>query len=518
MPLHPLVAEARRRQAAGDARGAVHTLSKALKEAPDDVELRMTEALIELQFGRLEKAVGMLRALVRRAPRNFEAQFNLGVAQRFAGRFDLALKAFERSLEVRRDDPRALGHVAEVLAILGRLGEAADVNERLRALRPNDPRPLMRLAAEAPERLGEGDIEALAALADAQGRAPGTRMALDFALGELLWKRDTPRAFRHYERANAAKRDALDAGVVDIRDGAIAPLRERPKRRPLAEAEAADRRIAERVTTLFTPERIAALEGLGRGEAAPVFVVGMPRSGTTLVERIIAAHPEASGRGEIGLLSPLALRAWPFAPEGEAERDMPPGDPARYLQGMADAYLSALRGEDAGSRRIVDKSLDNFFHVGLIHLILPNATILHVQRDPVDNCVACFRRHFRTGLEWSYDLAALGRRWVRHREVMDHWARVLPGRVVPVRYEALVAEPEPQMRRLLDACGLGWDPAVLEFHRTEGAVRTASLAQVRRPIYRSSVGATAAIRDRLGPLLDALGPHAAGAEGGAGSA
>ena len=327
MPLHPLVAEARRRQAAGDARGAVHTLSKALKEAPDDVELRMTEALIELQFGRLEKAVGMLRALVRRAPRNFEAQFNLGVAQRFAGRFDLALKAFERSLEVRRDDPRALGHVAEVLAILGRLGEAADVNERLRALRPNDPRPLMRLAAEAPERLGEGDIEALAALADAQGRAPGARMALDFALGELLWKRDTPRAFRHYERANAAKRDALDAGVVDIRDGAIAPLRERPKRRPLAEAEAADQRIAERVTTLFTPARIAALEGLGRDDAAPVFVVGMPRSGTTLVERIVAAHPEASGRGEIGLLSPLALRAWPFAPEGEAESACPPAIP-----------------------------------------------------------------------------------------------------------------------------------------------------------------------------------------------
>ena len=510
MALHPLVAEARQKQAGGDGPGARRALARALREAPDDVELRMTEALVELQFGTLEKAIGMLRALVRRAPRNFEAQFNLGVAQRFADRFDLALRAFERALEVRRDDPRALGHVAEILAILGRLREAADVNERLRALRPGDPRPLMRLAVEAPERLGEGDIETLAALADAPDRAPGARMALDFALGELLWKRDTPRAFGHYERANAAKRAALDGGDEDIRDNAIAPLREKPRRRPLAVAEAADIATAERVMALFTPERIAALEGMGRDDPAPVFVVGMPRSGTTLVERIVSAHPEASGRGETGLLSSMVRRGWPFAREGEAERDLTPGDPARFLGAMADAYLAALRGEDARSRRIVDKSLDNFFHVGLIHLILPKATILHVQRDPVDNCVACFRRHFRTGLEWSYDLGALRRRWVRHRAAMDHWERVLPGRVVPVRYEALVAEPEPQMRRLLDACGLAWDPAVLAFHRSQGAVRTASLAQVRKPIYHSSVGTTDAIRDRLGPLLETLGAYGAG--------
>ena len=158
--------------------------------------------------------------------------------------------------------------------------------------------------------------------------------------------------------------------------------------------------------------------------------------------------------------------------------------------------------------RAVNKMLGNYVHVGMIDLCLPDATILHVTRHPVDNCLACYRRLFRTGHEYTYDLATLGRHYRRYREVMDHWRRVLPGRVIDVSYEALVADPETQIRRLIESCDLDWNEACLKFHETERPVKTASLAQVRKPIYRDSVDRWKQHADQLAPLLEVMGPYA----------
>jgi hypothetical protein len=162
-----------------------------------------------------------------------------------------------------------------------------------------------------------------------------------------------------------------------------------------------------------------------------------------------------------------------------------------------------------GADRFVDKTLENYLRVGMIHLMFPKSVILDSTRDPVDTCLSCYRQLFTAGNETLYDLRQIGRAYVRYRRVMEHWERVLPGRVIRVPHEKLVADPEAQIRWLVgDACQLDWDPACLRFFEAEGVVRTASAAQVRRPIFSTSIGRWARFQNELEPLLNALGPYA----------
>jgi Sulfotransferase family len=234
----------------------------------------------------------------------------------------------------------------------------------------------------------------------------------------------------------------------------------------------------------------------------------MPRSGTTLVEQILASHPDVHGAGELALFERTAasvrasLSGAPAFPA--VVRDMS----GEHLQELGARYVTALRQLAPGAKRITDKMPSNFFFAGLIHLALPNATIIHVVRDPADTCMSCFARHFVKGQLHTYDLAELGRCYRRYETLMAHWHRALPrGRILDVRYEALVGDLEGVTRRVLAHCGLTWDPCCLDFYSTERSVRTASATQVRQPIYQNSVGRWRRYEAFVAPLLAELSAH-----------
>lgn len=267
---------------------------------------------------------------------------------------------------------------------------------------------------------------------------------------------------------------------------------------------AAHIRRLERTAEIFNAEHVASLSGQGAPNNRPIFVVGMPRSGTTLVEQIISAHPDVYGAGEVPAL--LNLLAQSTGPGGALFPEWGASMVSQDCMNIGLAYLQALPVGPASQTRTTDKRLENAEFLGLIELLLPNAPIVYVRRDPRDMAFSCYALLFSEGQEWSYDFADLAAYWRAHEALMAHWKAVLPpGRILEVSYEALVADLETEARRIVAHCGLAWDTACLEFHRSRRGVRSASAAQVRQPIYDTSIGRWRPFARHLQPLFEAMG-------------
>jgi hypothetical protein len=265
--------------------------------------------------------------------------------------------------------------------------------------------------------------------------------------------------------------------------------------------------LLERTAAIFTTELMRRQAGQGDASPVPVFIVGMPRSGSTLIEQILASHSKVFGAGEIAdfnaaatsLVKAAGHLPAPF-PEFVAEMT------AEQFRRVGGHYVEAVRARAPSAERITDKTLGNFLFVGMIHLALPNARIIHARRDPIDSCVSCFSKLFAGAMSFSYDLAELGRYYRAYDVLMAHWRHVLPaGVMLEVQYEDLVADFEPQATRILSYCGLQWEESCRRFHLTQRPVKTASSTQVRAPLYRAAVGRSQPYRDMMAPLLDALG-------------
>ena len=257
------------------------------------------------------------------------------------------------------------------------------------------------------------------------------------------------------------------------------------------------------IKKIFDQRFIDNLRGSGAQSNLPIFVLGMPRSGTTLTEQIIASHPEVYGAGELNDLLRIANGKSPAL--SSYPNTLRVLDRAT-LTAWGSEYVAALKQHAPTAQKITDKMPANFYAVGLIHLMLPNAKIIHVNRNPVDTCLSCFTRLFNRKQEHTYDLDELGRYYVGYAQLMEHWRKVLPaGAFLDIRYEDMIADQEGQARKLIEYCGLEWNDTCLDFHKTKRSVRTASLTQVRQPIYNSSVERWRHYEKFLGPLLDALG-------------
>jgi hypothetical protein len=271
------------------------------------------------------------------------------------------------------------------------------------------------------------------------------------------------------------------------------------------DAESHARRIQERIDA-WTPERTAGLPRASNADETPVFIIGMPRSGTTLVEQIIATHPEAFGAGERWAIPSLEREFFDARQRGASEADCLDLISRGALDRAATRELRALKRLAPSAGRITDKMMTNFLHLGLVQLVFPGARVVHCRRDPLDTCLSCFFHRFPEGSEpYAYDLEHLAEYRRTYLEITEHWKSVLDLPWLDVTYKDLVADPDAQIPRLIEFLGLAWDDACLRFHESDREVATLSADQVRRPMYRTSVGRYRHYEKHLGPLKRALG-------------
>jgi tetratricopeptide (TPR) repeat protein len=392
--------------------------------------------------------------------------------------------------------------LASALQVSGRIDEAIDAFRRVVDAWPHSVAGYSGLAAIDPTLLAPGEVGRLRTIISAPDARLDERVHGYFALGNVYEKQgDYDAAFAAFAEGNRLRRENPDLDYQMPEWMAALPSGP-PVFTSVEQAERMHDDFVRETMRNFTASYLAKFSGGGEPSRAPIFIVGMPRSGSTLLEQILSSHADVQGLGETSAMSRS------FRSELAAVQREPSRAPTFYRR-LGGAYLDALRelGWD-GRRRVIDKMLGNYINIGVIHLALPNAIVVHSVRDPVDTCLSCFRQLFGRKNETSFDLAAIGRQYVRYREMIDHWDRVLPGRVIHVRHEQLIADAEHGIRNLVSSCGLAWDDACLRFSENERTVRTASVAQVRRPISAAAVQRWRNYEKHLAPLFEALGPYA----------
>ena len=499
---------------------AEHLLRDRLKARPDDPPALRMLAETATRLGRYEDAEALLRRCLELTPGFIPARHNLAVA---LYRQTRAAEALAETEVLLRADPRHPGYRNLQAAALGQLGEyprAIAVFESLLADFPVQPKGWMsyghalktvgrqddavaayRRAIGLASGLGEAwwslanlktfrfapaDLDAMRRALAGDGLSDEDRFHLDFALGKALEDAgEDEAAFAAYCRGNALRRTGLDY-----------------------DAEETHRHVV-RSRALFTPGFWAAREGWGCPSPDPVFILGLPRAGSTLVEQILASHPLVEGTMELPDMPAIAKRLG-----GRTRRDQDSAYPdvlegldADACRALGEEYLSRTAPQrKTGRPFFIDKMPNNFAHVGLIRLILPRAKIIDARRHPLGCCFSGFKQHFARGQAFTYDLTDLGRYYADYVDLMAHFDRVLPGAVHRVIYERMVADPEAEVRALLAYCGLDFDPACLRFYENARAVRTASSEQVRRPIFTEGLDQWRRFEPWLGPLKAALGP------------
>ena len=405
----------------------------------------------------------------------------LAASLALTGDFDRAIATYEGLLAQFPKQPRIWLNLGHALRSVGRRADAVDAYRRAIALAPSLGDAYWSLANLKVAPLSADDetsIRLQLARADIDN---DDRLHLNYALGKALEDRgEYAESFDHYEAGAALRR----ADVSHDPDDHTRQIR--------------------RTEAVFTPAFIAARAGAGSPAPDPIFIVGLPRSGSTLIEQILASHSLVEGTMELPDIGYLAAR---LDGRTSAYPECLTGLEPAALAALGEEYLARTRIQRrAGRPLFIDKMPNNFRHVGFIHLILPNAKIIDARRHPLSTCFSAFKQHFAQGQGFSYDLGDLGRYYRDYVELMAHFDAVLPGRVHRVIYEDLVEDTEGEVRRLLDYCGLAFESGCLEFHRNERAVRTVSSEQVRRPIFREGLEQWRRFEPWLDPLKEALGP------------
>jgi len=490
-------------------------VQQALRLAPDYAAAVHILGVIEMESGNFEEAARLIKRTTELEPNVHDPFYFLGMTYFYLGRHEEAVEAFQAALALKPDLRTVLRQLGETLEVLGRKDEARAVIHRRLALDDRDLGALYQLVRLDPRGVSTEDRARLEAVI-ADETMPDESGVAWVALADIYEAEgQTDKAFLHLKRGNDMLHRTLTQIDGKLPSQMVAPMGQTPRRMaPLKTLEDVTRRTAH-AEHIFDAAFLKRYAGLGYPSHLPIFILGMPRSGSTLIEQILSSHPQVHGAGELEAAHKTMIEMrWPYegylqrGADGVLKPSQAPKAANRYFRELGAAYVKALRGYSARAQHITDKMPDNYFDIGMIHLCLPNAVILHSVRDPVDTCLGCYKQIFGTGHETTYDLTLMGKTYVLYRRLMEHWSRVLPGLVVDVVYEKLVADPETEIRRLLAACGLPWDDACLNFHENQRTVKTASSNQVRQPIFKSAVQRWRRYEKNLGPLLEALGPYA----------
>jgi len=459
-------------------------LESVLVLAPDYNAARYDYAYVLMERHKHAKALEELNKLLKIEPRNRSYRTAFATAWIGLGEYEKGIELYrELLLETPKADEIHLS-IAHALKTMGRRDEAIVSYRTAAAIRPNYGDAYWSLANLKTYRFSDEEIARMRAEESSRSTQLADRYHLCFALGKALEDRgDYEGSFKYYERGNALKKSQSRYKPEFIE------------------------RNARLQASVCTEEFFRVRRGVGCPSAEPIFIVGLPRSGSTLLEQILASHSHVEGTLELPEIPRLSQEL-----QGRDSSDANPRYPgvlrelpASDFQRFGEKYLADTRVYRQGKPRFIDKMPNNFRHLGLIHLVLPNAKIIDARREPLACCFSNFKQLFAHGQEFTYSLEDIARYYRSYLELMQHWDRVLPGKVLRVQYEDVVADLEGHVRRILEFCDLPYESQCVEFYKTERNVRTASSEQVRQPIFREGLDQWRHFEPWLGPLKEALG-------------
>ncbi len=492
---------------------------EVLKKDPVDVSAIRMMATIAIKLGRYSDAEKLLTRCLELAPDFHLARNDYATALRKRQQYEPALAELEKLLAVEPDNPNHLMLKASVLVNIGEFQTAIDIYDRVLVNYPKQPKAHLS-NGHALKTVGRSG-DAIAAYRKG--------IELDPGLGEAYWSLANLKTFRFKDREVEMMREqvqakpdnkenlfhlcfALGKALEDreLHEEAFESYRlgNAIRRKTVSWDADGHHRNMKRLATFFDSEFFKERESTGSMDVAPIFIVGLPRSGSTLLEQILASHSQIEGTMELPDIISIARRLGGKKTRGDTSLypEIVGEQSEEQLRQLGEEYLERTKIQRSGSPYFIDKMPNNFSHVGLIHSILPNARIIDARRRPLGGCFSAFKQLFAHGQNFTYDLGEIGRYYRDYVELMDHWDRVLPGRVLRVQYEDVVADTETQVRRILDYCELMFEPECLRFYETDRAVRTPSSEQVRQPIYSGATELWRNYEPYLGPVVEALGP------------
>ena len=460
----------------GRYKDAESLLRRAVELAPGFTAARANLALVLYRLNRPSEAIDELDLGLGEDPENIGHSNLKAAALGRIGGFDDAIRLYESVLETLPNQPKVWMSYGHMLKTVGRQAEGVAAYRRALDLAPELGEVWWSLANLKTVKFDEADIAAMQAALARPEISDEDRFHLDFALGKAFEDRkQADPAFAHYAAGNALRRTRLKYEADETQA------------------------FVDRSIALCTADFLDARAGQGAPAPDPIFILGMPRAGSTLIEQILSSHPLVEGTTELPDIPALARQIADY-PQGATNLS------PETLREMGETYLKRAAIQRHTDRPyFIDKLPNNWAHLPLIHLILPNAKIIDARRHPLGCCFSNFKQHFARGQAFSYDLTDMGRYYRDYVRLLAHIDSVRPGLVHRVHYEAMVEDTEGQVRALLAWCGLDFDPACLQFHKNDRAVRTASSEQVRQPIFREGTEAWQPFESWLGPLKDALG-------------
>jgi tetratricopeptide (TPR) repeat protein len=450
----------------------------------DDIRREYIEVLKNRQ--KFEQAEAQSAVLIEQTPDKIQNLSIHGINLMQAGRYDEALGFFDKILDRVPDDAVTWTSKGHALKTLGREAEAIEAYRAAVAAQPHHGDGYYSLANLKTYQFEPAEIDQMQAQMQSGNLFPADRVHVSFALAKAFEDRgDYQQAFDNYQAGNQLKRHQTGYTAEAMHDE------------------------LQRQKDICTADLFAAQSGKGHDAPDPIFIVGLPRAGSTLIEQILASHSQIEGTLELPNILSLShkLRGRQLDHEEVAYPQILHDLSAEQLVDYGRSFIDDTQMHRQGAPFFTDKMPNNFRHIGLIHLILPNAKIIDARRNPMDCCFSCFKQLFAQGQEFTYGLEDIGRYYADYVSLMAHWHEVLPGKILHVQHEDVLDDLEGQVRRMLDYLGLPFEPACLDFHNTERAVRTASSAQVRQPINRKGVDVWRPFEAYLAPLKDALGAH-----------
>jgi tetratricopeptide (TPR) repeat protein len=462
---------------------ALRLLADLLKVHPKEPRTLVNVARAQLMRGSNQQAERAVKAILEENPDNIEALNLYGQICHEMDRFDEALKTFERTLELRPNDLEALNYYGVILKSVGRLDDARQTFIKALELQPRALGAYSNIVDLEKFTPDNPLFVAMTQMLEKAKYPENERfMAMHFALGKAYDDMgEYEKALHHFGVGTKLKRAQLNYDEADVF------------------------KFFDDIRAVFDEEFFKNRPYEGNPTNLPIFIIGMPRSGSTLTEQIIQSHPDVYGAGEIKTLSACigAVRMkYPSLPKFPAMAKVM--RPTQFA-GIADRYLKAIGSYSPTAKRVTDKLLTNYYFTGLLHTLYPNAKIIHTMRSPVDTCLSSYTKLFKDDMPHSYDFREIGRYYGKYYELMAHWRSVLPpGVMKDVQYEEVVADTENKAKEIIAFLGLEWDERCLKFHESERAVKTASVAQVRRPIYKSSSERWRRYGAGLNPLIESL--------------